>query len=519
MAARVLKPGWRSRRNIKWCSDRIRVPEGKFVGQKLRMPGYMKRDFELIYDNPAETRMAILTRGRKNAKTTEAAMILLLHLCGPEAKPHSQLYSTALSRDQAAVLFALAAKMVRMDEKLSEAITIRDSAKQLLFQNMGTVYRALSAEASTAYGLSPVLTIHDELGQVRGPRSPLFEALETATAAQENPLSIIISTQAPTENDLLSRLIDDAQRAEDPKLVVRIDTAPEEMDPFSEEAIKAANPAFNIFMNKAEVLSMAASAQRMPSRQAEYENLILNRRVEASNPLFGKQVWLECGGPVIRDFKNLPVYGGLDLSATTDLTALVLIAPHEQKWHVKPTFWLPEEGLRERARKDRVEYDLWHAEGLLETTPGRSVDYEFVAEHLRGLFDQMDIRRIGFDRWAWVHFRRWLLNAGFDEQDLEEHFVPFGQGYQSMSPALRDLEADVISGKIVHGNHSVLTMCAANAVVHQDPAGNRKLDKAKSRGRIDGLVALTMARGVASTEVLTPKPKPQLFIIGGRPIT
>ena len=191
----------------------------------------------------------------------------------------------------------------------------------------------------------------------------------------------------------------------------------------------------------------------------------------------------------------------------------MLIAPHEQRWHVKPTFWLPEEGLRERARKDRVAYDLWRSQGFLETTPGKSVDYEYVAEHLRGLFDQLDIRKIGFDRWAWVHFRKWLLNAGFDEQDLEERFVPFGQGYQSMSPALRDLESDLLSGKFVHGNHPVLTMCAANAVVHQDPAGNRKLDKAKSRGRIDGLVALTMARGVAATEDLTPQPSYRMFVL------
>ena len=241
--------------------------------------------------------------------------------------------------------------------------------------------------------------------------------------------------------------------------------------------------------------------------------IILNQRVEKANPFIPKSVWLGCGDPVIDSFDGLPVYGGLDLSSTTDLTALVLIAPHEQRWHVKPTFWLPEEGLRERARQDRVEYDIWHSQGFLETTPGKAVDYQYVAEYLRGLFDELDIRKIGFDRWAWVHFRKWLVTAGFDEQEIEEKFVPFGQGYVSMSPALRDLETDLLQHRMVHGNHPVLTMCAANAVVHPDPKGNRSLDKAKSRGRIDGMVALTMARGVAATEVLEPAPEYSVFFV------
>jgi phage terminase large subunit-like protein len=149
----------------------------------------------------------------------------------------------------------------------------------------------------------------------------------------------------------------------------------------------------------------------------------------------------------------------------------------------------------------------------LQTTPGRSVDYQFVAEYVRGLFDQLDIRQVGFDRWAWEHFRQWLLKSGFTEQELEEKFVPFGQGYQSMSPALRQLESDLLDDKIAHGNHLVLEMCAKNAVVHQDPAGSRKLDKARSRGRIDGMVALTMARGVAVTEALESEPALSMFFL------
>ena len=198
----------RAERNIAWVERYCRIPEGKNVGKPLKLAPFMVEDFKAIYDNPAGTRRAIISRGRKNAKTTESALILLLHLCGPEARPNSQLFSAAQSRDQAAVLFALAAKMVRMSPELAGVVVIRDTAKQLACPELGTLYRALSADASTAYGLSPVLTVHDELGQVRGPKSDLYEALETATAAQEEPLSIIISTQAPTDADLLSVLID-----------------------------------------------------------------------------------------------------------------------------------------------------------------------------------------------------------------------------------------------------------------------------------------------------------------------
>ena len=192
------KRSTRGERNIQWVEEYLRVPDGKFAGDPLKLPDYMKEDFRAIYDNPAGTRRAIISRGRKNAKTTEAAMLVLLHLCGPEgyAAPHAQLYSAAQSRDQAALIFNLAAKMLRLDRALFDAVTIRETNKVLQCPFLENIYRALSAEATTAFGLSPSLIIHDELGQVRGPRSPLYEALETATAAQANPLSVIISTQA-----------------------------------------------------------------------------------------------------------------------------------------------------------------------------------------------------------------------------------------------------------------------------------------------------------------------------------
>src|SRR5690606_12510512 len=185
-------------------------------------------------------------------------------------------------------------------------IRLHPSCTPFPYTTLFRSYRALSAEASTAYGLSPVFIVHDELGQVKGPRSELYEALETATAAQESPLSIIISTQAPTDADLLSVLIDDALQGHDPRVVLSLYTAPVTDDPFDEETIRKANPAFGDFQNAEEVMAMAADAKRMPSREAEYRNLILNQRVEAHNPFVSRAVWEQCGGPVA-EFTG-PVY-------------------------------------------------------------------------------------------------------------------------------------------------------------------------------------------------------------------
>jgi phage terminase large subunit-like protein len=492
----------RAERNISWIQAYCRIPEGRDVGKPVRLREWQKDELRRIYDNPHGTRRAILSFGRKNGKTALSAFICLLHLCGPEARANSQLFSAAQSRDQAAILFALAAKVVRMSPDLSAVVTPRDTAKQLFCGELGTLYRALSADASTAYGLSPVLIIHDELGQVKGNRSELYEALETATGAQESPLSIIISTQSPTDSDLLSMLIDDGLSGKDPRVVVSLHTAPDGLDPFSEEAIRAANPAFGDFQNAQEVLAMAEDARRMPSRESEYRNLILNQRVDASTPFVSRSVWADCAAPVVSDFKGLPVYAGLDLSEVSDLTAFVAVAPVEDVWHVRPTFWLPGMGLAEKARADRVPYDLWARDGWLQTTPGKTVDYEFVAAFLWTFCQSNDVRKIAFDRWNWRHLKPWLLKAGFGEEQLEGDaaiFEQMGQGFQSMSPALRDLESALLNRNIAHGGHLVLESCARNATVQADPAGNRKLSKIKSHGRIDGMVALAMAMSVAGT--------------------
>jgi len=328
VARKKEKPGeTRAERNIRWIQDYCRVPEGKrlLVGKAVVLREWQCNELKKIYDNPAGTRQAIISFPRKNGKTAIASFLLLLHLAGPEAVPNSQLYSAAQSRDQAATVFKLASKIVRMSPMLNDVCVIRDTAKELLCPELGTYYAALSADKSTAHGKSPVFAVHDELGQVKGPTSDLYDAVETGMGAHDAPLSIVISTQAPTENDLLSRLIDDALEARDPQTVVSVYSAPMDADPWSEETLKACNPAWGDFLNADEVLRKMKSAKAMPSDEASYRNLHLNQRVNASNPFVSHETWLKCGSDV-QPIDAVPVYGGLDLSAVQDLTALVLMA-------------------------------------------------------------------------------------------------------------------------------------------------------------------------------------------------
>jgi phage terminase large subunit-like protein len=475
-----------------WIERYCRVPEGRLVGQPVKLRDWQRKLLREIYDSP--TRRAIISFGRKNGKTALSAFLLLLHLCGPKARPNSQLYSAAQSREQAAILFSLAAKTVRMSPDLNSVVTIRDTAKQLYCAELGTLYRALSAEASTSYGLSPVFVVHDELGQVRGPRSELYEALETAAGAQDEPLSIIISTQAPTDMDLLSVLIDDAKTGKDKRVKLSLFTAPEDADPFDDKTIRAANPALGDFLNEVEVRDQAESARRMPAREAAYRNLVLNQRINSSTPFISRTAWEACSGEIDeRAFAN-SCWIGLDLSARNDLTALVMVGCDDDGiWHARCEFFVPAIGIDERARRDRVPYDVWKQQGHLTATAGASIDYAIVAQRLCELADDYPIREIAFDRW-----RIDVLQAELARLGRELPLTPFGQGFRDMTPALDAVEHAIMSGKLRHGGHPVLRMCAANAVVTRDPAGNRKLDKAKATGRIDGMVALSMALGAAS---------------------
>ena len=476
------------------------TPEGDHIGQPMKLEKFQRKFILEIYDNPYTTHSAYLSIARKNGKTALIAAILLAHLVGPEAVQNSQIVSGAQSKDQAAVIFELARKMIDMSDRLSQLVRIQPSGKRLVGIARNVLYRALAAEGKTAHGLSPILAILDEVGQVTGPTDKFVSAITSAQGAYKNPLLIAISTQAPTDADMFSTWIDAQSAAPDPRVVCHVYAAPEDCAMDDQKAWAAANPALGKFRSVADVEKQAKAAMQMPANEPEFRNLILNQRVEMASPFVARSVWKAnsaAPGPI----DGRKVWAGLDLSAVNDLTALVAV---DETGGVHSAFWLPHEGLAEKARKDKVPYDLWERQGHLNTTPGKAIEYEFVAEHLRGFFDRCSVQALGFDRALMNFLLPWLVKAGFSEAELEL-FKPFGQGTLSMTPALRELEVKLLNTQLRHGDHPILNMCSHNAVVVGD-SGARKFDKHKARGRIDGMVALAQAVGVMPHDVTTAEP-------------
>ncbi|ARP85769.1 terminase large subunit [Bordetella genomosp. 9] len=481
----------RGERVIAFIEKYCVTPDGAHVGQPLCLADFQKRFIREVYDNPEGTRRAYLSIARKNGKTGLIAGLLLAHLVGPEAKRNSQIVSGAMSRDQAALVFNLAAKMVQLSAKLSNVVKIVPSSKRLLGLPLNTEYRALAADGKTAHGLSPVLAILDEVGQVRGPRSDFVDAILTSQGAHADPLLLVISTQAASDTDLLSVWLDDAEKSKDPRIVSHVYAAPSDCDLMDKSAWEAANPALGLFRSRDDLAEQMKQAQRMPSMENSVRNLLLNQRVSAESFFVSPDVWKSCGTqPVPFDG---PVYGGLDLSSRADLTALILIGQVDGVWQTQCHFWTPERGLHDRAQKDRAPYDLWVSQGFLRTTPGATVDYDHVAVNIAEIVAGLDLQAIAYDRWRMEDLRKPLDRFG-----IELPLVEWGQGYKDMAPAIDALEAELLNARVAHGMHPVLSMCAANAVITKDPAGSRKLDKARATGRIDGMVAMAMAFGLAS---------------------
>lgn len=487
-----LKP---SQRVIEFIEKYCMVPEGATVGQPFRLRPWQREIIEQCYDSP--TRRMFVTMGRKNGKTGLAASLLLCHLSGPLAHQNSQIFSTAMSREQAAVIFGLASKMVMMNDELAQWVTIRAAAKSLHDAETGVTYRALASDSSTAYGLSPIMTFHDELGQVRGPVHELYSAMESGSGAHRSPLSLAISTQAASDSDLLSVLLDDALRGESDRVKVFMRCATAEDDPFEIATWHKANPALGDFLSIQTLQDEADAASRLPARLASFQNLHLNMRVECKARFVAQTIWAKNSGAVTERMLSeaLCVRAGLDLSSRQDLTALVLVFDlQDGRKAVVPHFWIPAEGLVERSRKEHVPYDEWSKRGLLHTCHGHTIDYDFVSAEIASLHEKYDIQSIAYDRW-----RIDDLNRSMERMDVAVPLVAFGQGFKDMSPAIEDLETLLLAGNILHGNHPVLTYCAESTTVVSDPSGNRKFDKARSTGKIDGMVALAMAVRIAMT--------------------
>jgi phage terminase large subunit-like protein len=466
------------------------VPEGKLVGQPIKLMPFQRKFILDIYDNPKGTSRAQLSVGRKNGKSALIAAILLAHIVGPEARQNSQIISGARSREQASLVFKLAEKMVRLSLRLTQLVKVIPSQKSLIGLPMNVEYRAISAEAGTAHGLSPVLAILDEVGQVRGPTDAFIEAIETSQGAHDDPLLIAISTQAATDGDLFSIWLDDAKNAKDPRIVSHVYTAPEDCDVMDRKAWKAANPALGKFRALKDLQDFAKQADRLPAKENSFRWLYLNQRIEATSPFLNRGEWEANKGAALIE-GGMTCFAGLDLSSSRDLTAFVMVFPVGDEYHVLPQFFMPGDGIRDRAQEDKVPYDVWAKQGFITLIDGPVIVPAVVAQHVAEASSDFDMQLMAYDRWRINDFTRELDAIG-----VQLPMQAFGQGYKDMAPAVDKLEQLVLGHKLRHGNNPVMNMCAANAIAERDPAGNRKLNKAKSVGRIDGLVALAMALGV-----------------------
>ncbi len=488
----------------------LTIPSGEGQGGSFKLREWQKRFIRDVYDPVDENRRrqvrrAVLSVARKNGKTALIAALCIAHLIGPEAIPNGEIYSAATEREQAAIVFKVARQIIEADPELSALLTVVPSTKTIVCRSNGSFYRAISAEAGSKHGLNPSVVIYDELAQARN--RELYDVLDTAMGARAEPLFVVISTQSNDPQHILSQLIDDGLRKGDKSTVTHLYAVPDDVeDIFEEKVWKQANPALGDFRSLADMQTQAARAARMPSFEASFRNLYLNQRVDAQSPLIARSEWMACKVDETLEHGEA-VYLGLDLSSTTDLTALVAVSAVNGD-RVKAWFWKPGDLVAEHERRDRAPYGEWSKAGWMETPTGRAIDYGFVARTIAEVCSDYEVKGLAYDRWRIENLMRELEGIGFasyvDGKDAVANglrLVPFGQGFRDMAPAIDALEVSVIERRFKHDGNPVLAFCFSNAVAITDPAGNRKLDKSKTRFRIDGAVAATMAIGLKSRDL------------------
>jgi len=445
-------------------------------------------------------RTACISWPRKQSKSTGyAAVLIAAGLVGPLSVPRGQLATGSASRDQASLIFDETAAFFRSEPELYPLVNISESRKMITSLLNGSTFKALSADATTAHGLGLDLFILDEAAQQRD--SNLWDVLFTSQSARKNPRAIAIGTRSQDQHHFFSKMIDyglrvNAGEFEDPSFFCHVLSAPEDADWLSEDIWRAVNPCIDAGVQDIVSLrELAHQAKRIPSKESVFRALHLNQAVSADDRAIGSVDWSACGGVVdVESLRGRPCWGGLDLGSTTDLSSLTLYFPKDGG-AVLCWFWCPKDRLEEREHKDRVPYLQWSKAGLLEATPGRAVDKAFIARKMAEATSMFDIQGIAYDRW-----RIEDLQVLLDNEGIELPLVGFGQGFASMSPAVDAFEAELLAGNLRHGDHPILTWNASNLVYRFDPAGNRKPDKARSRERVDGLVALIMAMGLYSRE-------------------
>lgn len=498
---------------IYWV-EKLPITSGMLAGKPFKLRDWQKKEIRAIYHTDRRgkriVRQVLFTIPRKNGKTQIAAALALAHLCGPEAEPRGQVYSAAADRQQAGLIYNEMKAVINATD-LKKRVIIRDFNKHLEDRLTGSVYFALSSDSKSKHGFSASCIIYDELAQA--PDRKLYDVLTTSTSARAEPLTIVISTQSPDDHSVMSELVDyglDLQKGlhKDPTFHPVIYIAPEDADPWDEKTWFACNPALDDFRSLEEMRSEAIKAQRIPSREATFRLLYLNQRVNADSRFIAMPEWDACNGEVdVSKLAGRPCYAGLDLATTTDIAALVLAFPptiDDPLYRILPFFWIPHDNMAEKMKNDRVPYDVWTRQELVQATPGNRIDYNAIMFRLGLCKSNFNLKMLAFDRWGadkiivdlcerfdfTLDEKEWRLRA-------KPLLVQFGQGFRDMSAPTKELLNMILGRELAHGGNSVLRWMANNTIVETDAAGNVKPNKAKSIQKIDGIVAMIMALGIA----------------------
>lgn len=430
---------------------------------------------------------------KKNGKSELAAAVALLLTCG-DGEQRAEVYGAAADRQQASIVFDVAADMVRMCPALNKRVKILASQKRLIYEPTNSFYQVLSAEAYSKHGFNVHGVVFDELHSQ--PNRKLYDVLTKGSGyARMQPLFFLITTAGTDTHSICYEVHQKAQdiidgRKIDPTFYPVIYGADDTEDWTSPKVWKKCNPSLGETIGIDKVKTACESAKQNPCEENSFRQLRLNQWVKQAVRWMPMDKWDKCAFAVREDdLKGRVCYGGLDLSSTTDITAFVLVFPpldEEDKYIILPYFWIPEDTLDLRVKHDHVPYDVWERQGYLQTTEGNVVHYGYIEKFIEKLGKKFNIREIAFDRWGAVQMVQNLEGMGFT-------VVPFGQGFKDMSPPTKELMKLTLEQKLAHGGHPVLRWNMDNIFIRTDPAGNIKADKEKSTEKIDGAVATIMA--------------------------
>lgn len=472
--------------------------KGTWAGKKFKLLNWQEQIIRDLFgtlkpNGYRQFNTAYIEIPKKNGKSELAAAVALLLCCG-DGEQRAEIYGCAADRGQATIVFDVAADMVRMCPALNKRCKILTSQKRILFTPTNSFYQVLSAEAYSKHGFNIHGVVFDELHTQSNRK--LFDVMTKGSGdARMQPLYFLITTAGTDTNSICYETHQKAKdilegRKIDPTFYPVIYGAGEDEDWTDPKVWLKSNPSLGETIGMDKVEAACESAKQNPGEENSFRQLRLNQWVKQAVRWMPMDKWDACAFPANEEMLEGRVcYGGLDLSSTTDLTSFCLVFPPEDEdepYYVLPYFWVPEDTLDLRVKRDHVPYDLWHRQGYLETTEGNVVHYGYIEKFIERLGERFNIRDIAFDRWGATQMSQDLENMGFT-------VVPMGQGFASMSPPTKELMKLTLEKKIAHGGHPVLRWNMDNIFIRTDPAGNIKADKAKSTEKIDGAIAMIMA--------------------------